>query len=603
MVAPIRPLPRRVHVVRPRARDIDLRGQGHHARSDHRRGGRGRTGGVVGDARASGSPTTATRSPSSRRGLEIAQTLVALVNAILVVGLWWVLRRWINRRVATIAAIIIATEPFLVVHGARLDHRLVRHALRCDRHLRRRGGAGHPARRARPPPPARAGGRRRRRSRGCDREQALVPLGRPVPRAAARARGMAASTTRTARARRGAARHHRERARVPRRAVAGAVPRPRGPDHRDARLGPPGRALPDPSSSSARPPRARVRSSTRWCWRSARRRGSSCSRSRPPLAVWFRRTRPYAVLMLLYAAVPFVVITLASLKYDRYSLPLWPAAAVLAALVVEVGILSLLQRAAGVAPVGHGRAGRGPRGDRSGGTPRGARRRRVREPAAGRGRGRARGDHHRRSVEQSRRRAHPGARRRPVRRAADLRHRLPWRAAIPVRSGGRRRVDAARRRLHRGRRVARSPAARPPRNPSSRGGNWWRTCGAGASTSPTSSWCGDRLAGGPSTRGPEPTAGHRHSRRYRARTTRRASPRGRWWPRAGRWGSSSRAAPRPPRPIPPGCPSDARRRREDRDQRRDRRDHQVHPDGCVDTEDRGTRSRIARRGTRASPCR
>jgi 4-amino-4-deoxy-L-arabinose transferase-like glycosyltransferase len=63
-----------------------------------------------------------------------------------------------------------------------------------------------------------------------------------------------------------------------------------------------------------------------------------------PVAVWYRRTRPYAVLMLLYAAVPFVVITSASLKYDRYALPLWPAGAVLAALVVDVGVRTLRRR-------------------------------------------------------------------------------------------------------------------------------------------------------------------------------------------------------------------------------------------------------------------
>ena len=56
----------------------------------------------------------------SRRGLFMAQTLMALVNALLIVGLWWVLLRWINRRAATVAAVILATEPFLLVHGARL---------------------------------------------------------------------------------------------------------------------------------------------------------------------------------------------------------------------------------------------------------------------------------------------------------------------------------------------------------------------------------------------------------------------------------------------------------------------------------------------------
>ena len=50
-------------------------------------------------------------------------------------------------------------------------------------------------------------------------------------------------------------------------------------------------------------------------------------------------------------AVPFLVITFASLKYDRYSLPLWPVGAVLAALVVEVGALELARRWRGMRTV------------------------------------------------------------------------------------------------------------------------------------------------------------------------------------------------------------------------------------------------------------
>jgi hypothetical protein len=63
-----------------------------------------------------------------------------------------------------------------------------------------------------------------------------------------------------------------------------------------------------------------------------------------PIAVRARRTRPYAVLMLAYCVVPFLAITLASLKYDRYSLPLWPAGAVLAALVVDLATTELAWR-------------------------------------------------------------------------------------------------------------------------------------------------------------------------------------------------------------------------------------------------------------------
>ena len=55
----------------------------------------------------------------SRDALVIAHLLVALVNALLVVVLWWVLRMWSNGRVAIVAAAIVATEPFLALHGAR----------------------------------------------------------------------------------------------------------------------------------------------------------------------------------------------------------------------------------------------------------------------------------------------------------------------------------------------------------------------------------------------------------------------------------------------------------------------------------------------------
>jgi 4-amino-4-deoxy-L-arabinose transferase-like glycosyltransferase len=57
---------------------------------------------------------------SSRSGLVLAQLGMAAANAMLVVVLWWVLRHWLSSTVATAATVIIATEPFLVTHGARL---------------------------------------------------------------------------------------------------------------------------------------------------------------------------------------------------------------------------------------------------------------------------------------------------------------------------------------------------------------------------------------------------------------------------------------------------------------------------------------------------
>ena len=56
----------------------------------------------------------------SYSGLSIAQIGMAAVNALLIVALFWVLRAWSGVAVATTAAILLATEPFVVAQGSRL---------------------------------------------------------------------------------------------------------------------------------------------------------------------------------------------------------------------------------------------------------------------------------------------------------------------------------------------------------------------------------------------------------------------------------------------------------------------------------------------------
>jgi hypothetical protein len=58
--------------------------------------------------------------PRSRVGLAIAELGVAAVNAVLIATLFWVLMTWSNKVVAATATLLLATEPFVVSHGARL---------------------------------------------------------------------------------------------------------------------------------------------------------------------------------------------------------------------------------------------------------------------------------------------------------------------------------------------------------------------------------------------------------------------------------------------------------------------------------------------------
>jgi 4-amino-4-deoxy-L-arabinose transferase-like glycosyltransferase len=55
------------------------------------------------------------------------------------------------------------------------------------------------------------------------------------------------------------------------------------------------------------------------------------------VALCVRTLRPYAVVCLAFAVVPWIVITFASKQFERYSLPVWPVAAVLVGLLVQWG--------------------------------------------------------------------------------------------------------------------------------------------------------------------------------------------------------------------------------------------------------------------------
>jgi 4-amino-4-deoxy-L-arabinose transferase-like glycosyltransferase len=57
---------------------------------------------------------------ASPLGFTIAQVLSALVSALIIGALWWVLVRWASKTVAVVAVVLLATEPFLVGHGAVL---------------------------------------------------------------------------------------------------------------------------------------------------------------------------------------------------------------------------------------------------------------------------------------------------------------------------------------------------------------------------------------------------------------------------------------------------------------------------------------------------
>lgn len=57
---------------------------------------------------------------SSPFGFALAQYMVALVSALLIGALWWVLSRWTSRIAAFVAVMLLATEPFFVGHGAVL---------------------------------------------------------------------------------------------------------------------------------------------------------------------------------------------------------------------------------------------------------------------------------------------------------------------------------------------------------------------------------------------------------------------------------------------------------------------------------------------------
>lgn len=57
---------------------------------------------------------------ASPLGFTLAQLLSAAVSALIIGALWWVLVRWASRGAAFVAVALLATEPFLVGHGAVL---------------------------------------------------------------------------------------------------------------------------------------------------------------------------------------------------------------------------------------------------------------------------------------------------------------------------------------------------------------------------------------------------------------------------------------------------------------------------------------------------
>ena len=271
----------------------------------------------------------------SRRGLFMAQTLMALVNALLIVGLWWVLWRWINRRVATVAAVILATEPFLLVHGARLT---------TDSFVMLFGALGAFA-------TAAALGIPRVQQNLTRRRNLAIVAGIGLAGAVASKLSFLTVLPFVAGL---LVLAFLRRPRLERREIVGvllattisavvvlaiawpalfldplgqlAVMRTSADQVGIERLQFfYGKVTDDPGFWFY--PVVMAFRSTPWLFLLG---------LASPLAFIRRRTRPYAVLMVLYCFVPFVVITFASLKYDRYTLPLWPAGAVLAALVVDV---------------------------------------------------------------------------------------------------------------------------------------------------------------------------------------------------------------------------------------------------------------------------
>jgi hypothetical protein len=279
----------------------------------------------------------------SRRGLFLAQTIMALVNALLIVGIWWVLTCWISRRVATVAAVILATEPFLLVHGARLT---------TDSFVMLFGALGAFA-------TAAALGIPRLERNVVRRRTLAIVAGIGLAGAVASKLSFltvlpfVAGLLVLALIRRPG---------LERRELVGVLLAVLASGVAFLALTWPALFL-DPmgqidvmrtsaeqvgierlqffyGEATADPgvwfyPVVMAFRSTPWLF---------VLGLASPIAFVSRRTRPYAVLMALYCLVPFVVITFASLKYDRYTLPLWPAGAVLAALVIDVLAYALGRR-------------------------------------------------------------------------------------------------------------------------------------------------------------------------------------------------------------------------------------------------------------------
>jgi hypothetical protein len=280
----------------------------------------------------------------SRSGLFISQALMAAASAGLIVVLWWVLSRWIGRRVATIAAVLLAAEPFVVLHGARLT---------TDSFQALFGAIGAFALCATLGVPRRDPNPRARRvlavlagvglAGAFASKVAALTLGPFVllvlivalDRDRRRGRGRELVTTLLVAVGSGL--------------IFLAVTWP-------ALWADPGGQLALLRRSSSQVGISRTQffrgeatnnpgplfypyvlayRSTPWLYLGA---------LVTPLLVIARSTRAHTVLVLGYCVTPFVAITVATLKYDRYSLPLWPAIAILSALALDLGFRAVTQR-------------------------------------------------------------------------------------------------------------------------------------------------------------------------------------------------------------------------------------------------------------------
>jgi hypothetical protein len=274
---------------------------------------------------------------SSRSGLVLAQLGMAAANATLLVVLWWVIRHWASATVAAAATLLLVTEPFLTAHGARLT---------TDSFVTLFGAVGAFGAAAALGVPT--------DPRGSPRTRRLLAVVAGLGLGGAFASKLSALTlgpflvavlvVAAVRARRAGT--QRELVRVVAIVTGAAValviviwP---------ALWTDPGGQLTVLRGSSTQ---AGIERGQFFLGELTTSPGPLfypvvlAFRATPWLlllglaglvvALADRRTRAMGLVLAAYCAVPFATITIATLKYDRYSLPLWPALAVLAGLLVE----------------------------------------------------------------------------------------------------------------------------------------------------------------------------------------------------------------------------------------------------------------------------